>query len=290
MFEAFKAGEIDLRTEDDPVRWVDGYRFAAVADGRVVKTELEVQLPSGMTALVFNTRRPPFQDQRVRRAFILHVRRGVDQPQPVQRPLQAHAELLRALVSLLARPAGRCARARPADAVPRAGEARGAGRHLQAAGHRRQRRQPRQPAGRPQAAHRGRLRARRAAVSSKGGTPLDVEFLAQTRSQERLLLSFARTLDAARRRAAGCARSTAPSTARGVKSFDFDMLQWTWTRLAVARQRADQPLEQQGRRHRGRLNLVGAKNPGRRRHDRRAAARRAGRRISSPPCAPSTAC
>src|SRR5262245_59809761 len=71
LFEAFKAGEIDLRTEDDPVRWVEGYRFAAVADGRVVKRELDIAVPSGMTGLAFNMRRPAFQDQRVRRAFIL---------------------------------------------------------------------------------------------------------------------------------------------------------------------------------------------------------------------------
>jgi peptide/nickel transport system substrate-binding protein len=62
MFEAFKAGAIDLRTEDDPVRWVDGYRFSAVTEGRVVKKELEVQVPSGMSALALNTRRAPFQD------------------------------------------------------------------------------------------------------------------------------------------------------------------------------------------------------------------------------------
>ena len=39
-------------------------------DGRVVKEELPVETPAGMSALVFNTRRPLFADQRVRQALI----------------------------------------------------------------------------------------------------------------------------------------------------------------------------------------------------------------------------
>jgi peptide/nickel transport system substrate-binding protein len=71
LFEAFKAGEIDVRPEDEPGRWIEGYNFPAATDGRVVKREFDTRLPSGMPALVFNTRRPIFQDDRVRRAFIL---------------------------------------------------------------------------------------------------------------------------------------------------------------------------------------------------------------------------
>ncbi|HEX2336959.1 MAG TPA: extracellular solute-binding protein, partial [Hyphomicrobiaceae bacterium] len=71
LFEAFKAGDVHVRAEDDPGRWIEGYRFPAVTDGRVIKREFETGLPSGMTALVFNTRRPVFEDARVRRAFLL---------------------------------------------------------------------------------------------------------------------------------------------------------------------------------------------------------------------------
>src|SRR5262245_37474642 len=70
LFEAFKAGEIDVRPEDDPGRGIEGYTSPAVADGRVLKREFDTELPSGMPALVFNTRRPIFADPRVRLAFI----------------------------------------------------------------------------------------------------------------------------------------------------------------------------------------------------------------------------
>src|SRR5262249_59800789 len=70
LFEASKGGEIDGPPGDDPGRWVEGYNFPAVADGRVIKREFDTELPSGMPALVFNTRRPIFADARVRRAFI----------------------------------------------------------------------------------------------------------------------------------------------------------------------------------------------------------------------------
>lgn len=70
-FEAFKSGTIDLRTEDDPKLWADGYRFPAATAGRVVKSAIDTGLPAGMSALAFNTRREVFQDPRVRRALIL---------------------------------------------------------------------------------------------------------------------------------------------------------------------------------------------------------------------------
>lgn len=70
LFEAFKAGEIRLRAESDAARWAEGYTFPAVTDGRVTKVEIASRLPAGMTALVFNTRRPQFADVRVRRALI----------------------------------------------------------------------------------------------------------------------------------------------------------------------------------------------------------------------------
>ncbi len=70
-FEAFKVGDIDIRTEGDPNRWQNGYDFPAATDGRVVKVELDTGLPAGMSSLVFNTRRKPLSDIRVRKALTL---------------------------------------------------------------------------------------------------------------------------------------------------------------------------------------------------------------------------
>lgn len=69
-FEAFKSGVYHARPEDDPGRWATGYDFPALRDGKVRKETFESGMPSGMYALVFNTRRPAFADRRVRQALI----------------------------------------------------------------------------------------------------------------------------------------------------------------------------------------------------------------------------
>jgi peptide/nickel transport system substrate-binding protein len=70
-FEGFKKGLYDVRLELDPLRWVTAYDFPAVRDGRVVKDTFPNGLPKGMSGLVFNTRRSPFTDVRVREALAL---------------------------------------------------------------------------------------------------------------------------------------------------------------------------------------------------------------------------
>lgn len=70
-FEAFKAGEYSVRIEDDPTRWATGYDVPPVRDGRILREMLPLRLPSGMRALVFNTRRDVFSDIRVRKALSL---------------------------------------------------------------------------------------------------------------------------------------------------------------------------------------------------------------------------
>jgi peptide/nickel transport system substrate-binding protein len=69
-FEAFKKGLYDVRSESDTTRWASGYDFPAVKDGRIVKETFAIGTPAGMSALVFNTRRPFFADIRVRKALI----------------------------------------------------------------------------------------------------------------------------------------------------------------------------------------------------------------------------
>ncbi len=69
-FEAFKTGIYHVRSEDDPGRWTTGYGFPAMRAGKVRKKIFKNGMPSGMYALVFNTRRPVFADKRVRSALI----------------------------------------------------------------------------------------------------------------------------------------------------------------------------------------------------------------------------
>ena len=69
MFEAFKAGLIDYRVEDDANRWRNGYDFPAARDGRVIKAAIPSGLPKGVSGFAFNTRRAPFADARVREAL-----------------------------------------------------------------------------------------------------------------------------------------------------------------------------------------------------------------------------
>ena len=69
MMEAFKAGEYDLRLEISGKRWATAYDFPAVADGRVKLVRLPHGRPSGLSALVFNTRREIFADRKVRYAL-----------------------------------------------------------------------------------------------------------------------------------------------------------------------------------------------------------------------------
>lgn len=68
--EAFKAGQIDFRTENIAKEWATAYDFPAVQRGLVKRDEIRHELSTGMQGFAMNLRRPLFQDARVRRAFI----------------------------------------------------------------------------------------------------------------------------------------------------------------------------------------------------------------------------
>jgi len=68
--EAFKAGQIDFRTENIAKDWATAYDFPAVRRGLVKRDEIRHEIPTGMQAFIVNLRRPLFQDARVRRALI----------------------------------------------------------------------------------------------------------------------------------------------------------------------------------------------------------------------------
>ena len=70
-FEAFKAGNANFRREWDASLWRNGYDFPAVKDKRVTQDTLQHGRPDRVRAFIFNTRRPPFDDIRVREALNL---------------------------------------------------------------------------------------------------------------------------------------------------------------------------------------------------------------------------
>jgi microcin C transport system substrate-binding protein len=68
--ENLKAGTIDLREEHTAVDWATGYdNVPAIKDGRLLRTRLVDDNPSGTQGWFFNTRRAKFADPRVRQAI-----------------------------------------------------------------------------------------------------------------------------------------------------------------------------------------------------------------------------
>jgi len=71
LWSAVRTGAVSIFADRDPVRWVEGYDFPAARQGRLIRHEIGHGRPSGMEGFVFNTRRAPFDDRRVRRALAL---------------------------------------------------------------------------------------------------------------------------------------------------------------------------------------------------------------------------
>ena len=67
--EAFKAGLLDIRLENEAKKWQVLSRSDLVKDGRVIARIFIHQMPAGMQGFVFNLRRPIFGDIRVREAL-----------------------------------------------------------------------------------------------------------------------------------------------------------------------------------------------------------------------------
>jgi peptide/nickel transport system substrate-binding protein len=256
MFEAFKAGDLDIRLEDDPGRWVEGYDFAAVTDGRIIKREFDTGLPSGMSGLVFNTRRPAFQDPRVRRAFNLlfdaewmnrNLFNGLfkrTQSYFERSYLSSHGRRADARERALLAPFADFVKPEVLEGTYRQPVTEDSRANLKAA-------------------HKLLLEAGyeiKGGRMMKAGRRLSVEFLAQTRAQERLLLSYARTLDKL-----GIALSvrhvdSAQYNVR-LKGFDFDMVQWNWTASLSPGNEQINRWSSKAADIEGSLNLAGVKNP-----------------------------
>jgi microcin C transport system substrate-binding protein len=67
--EALKSGELDFRLEAQAKAWALDYDVPAVRAGWLKKEEIRHFSPTGMQAMVYNTRREVFEDRKVREAL-----------------------------------------------------------------------------------------------------------------------------------------------------------------------------------------------------------------------------
>lgn len=261
QFEAFKRGLYDFRLENEPLRWHEGYDFAAVKSGELVRDIIRPGVPNPSEFLVFNTRRALFKDIRVREALTLlfdfeWINRNY-------------------FFGLYARSAGffsgseLSAYTRPADARERAllapfpGHARADvldGSY-------------RLPVSDGSGRDRTTLRRALTLLSQAGydlkdaalqqrrtGQPFAFEILVTTRDQERIALAFASSLKRAGIKASVRAVDAVQFDQRRL-SFDFDMIQNRWDQsLSPGNEQAfywgSEAADNQGTR-----NYMGAKDP-----------------------------
>ncbi len=71
LFESFATGRLQLYAEGDPLAWLNDYDFPAAQSGDIVQSELVDERPKAPSGYVFNSRRAPFDDVRVRQALNL---------------------------------------------------------------------------------------------------------------------------------------------------------------------------------------------------------------------------
>ncbi len=69
LLQAFFSGDYDFRHENVAKSWNAGYDQPPVREGLIKKKEVSHNIPAGMQSFAYNTRRPVFQDVRVRQAL-----------------------------------------------------------------------------------------------------------------------------------------------------------------------------------------------------------------------------
>jgi peptide/nickel transport system substrate-binding protein len=227
LFEAFKAGAVDALPDDDPTRWSEGYDIPAVRDGRILKEEFPVEVPAGMSALVFNTRRPLFADARVRQALIkifdfewinrtlYHSKYARTESYFARSELSSHGRAADEPEKALLAPYASEVKPAIMDGTFAFPVSDGSGENR---------------AGRIEALallDQAGYRLENGKLRDKSGRPVTFEILAATRAEERLLLTYARALkqigiDAQIRQVDSAQYEQRKLT------YDFDMIQYDW--------------------------------------------------------------
>ncbi len=249
LFEAFRAGLFDFRTETSPMRWTTAYDFPRLKDHQVWRASLPIGGPKGMEGFVFNLRQPMFDDIRVREALGMMFdfewinANFFDGLYTRTKSFFDNSEL-----ASTGRPASAAERAllAPFPGAVRADILAGRWRPPKTDGSGRDRIWPKR-ALRLLAAAGYELKGEQLV---KNGTPFDFEIMVQNRAQERLALAYAASL----------ARIGIGARVRAVdevqyqrrrQNFDFDMMIGTWLASASP-----------GNEQRGRWGSVSADQPG----------------------------
>ena len=261
MFEAFKAGQHDFIEETDAGQWQTGYDFQAIKAGDVKKAEIEFALPAPAAALVFNLRRPLFLDQRVRKALNLlfdfeWINRNLYHGAFTRleslcdrSSLSAHGVAANDSESALLRPFPDAVTPEVMAGVLKFPVSDGQGWNRENA-----------HAALELFKSAGWELKGSALTNLKTGEPFSFEVLAQSRSQERLLLAYSSQL----KRAGIDAHIRLVDAAQyqqRLNTFNFDMVQYTWyTSLSPGNEQiirwSSKAADQEGS-----LNIAGVKNP-----------------------------
>ena len=279
--EAFKADQVDWRTENSAKNWATAYDFPAVKDKRVILEEFPIRNRRDAGLRVQHAARQvqgPAGAARVQ----LRLRLRGDEQADLLRPVQAHRQLLRGHRARLRRACRRARSWRSSRRCATRCRRRSSPRALRQSG----RRQPENVRANLREAVRllqeaGYEVRDRKLVNVKTGEPLTVEFLIDDPNSERFVLFYKPSLE----------RLGIDVTVRTVddaqyenrlRSWDFDMIIASWGAVAVARQRAARLLGLAGRRPAGLAQLRRHQESGGRCADRardlRQGSRRAGRR------------
>lgn len=261
MLEAFKSGKIDVRVEEDPSRWAEGYGEPNKDGLTLSKIEFDIGLPSGMNALAFNTRRPVFANPSVREALIKlfdfawinkNLYHGLYE--------RTQSYFDRSELSSIGRPADDRERAflKPYPGAVTPAIMDGTFRLPTTDGTGRNRKIWRKALALLKGA--GYLLKNGKLINAETGKQLSFELLAGTTINERLFLSFARDLEklgiAARVRVVDSAQYQSR-----IKTYDYDMIQTRWpSSLSPGNEQIFRWSSKMADRE-GTFNFAGVKNP-----------------------------